>query len=211
MSLSDLLPLVAVAVATLVASVTDVWKFKVYNALTFPTLILGVIVSSCIGGWEGLVSSLLGASLGFGLLVVFFAVGGVGAGDVKLLASVGAWLGPYLTYQVFVASAFFGGAYALILILGRVGVVGLAIELIAARQALLNPGSWKLPTSTIEGEVKRTDRRRRLVPFAAMTCLGFFTTMAWWGSELDRVWPPTERAAPVSTASTSNLDLGGAR
>jgi prepilin peptidase CpaA len=211
MSRSDLIPLFAVALATLAASVTDLWKFKVYNILTFPTLLLGCIVSTCLGGWQGLGSSLLGAALGFGLLVVFFAVGGVGAGDVKLLAAVGAWLGPYLTYQVFVASAFFGGAYALILILIQGGVLRIAVELITARRMLLSPGSWKLPQSTIEGEVKRPDRRRRLVPFAAMTCLGFFATMAWWGSDLPKVWPPTERVFPVSTASSSNNDLGGAR
>src|SRR6185312_11937421 len=111
----------------------------VYNALTIPTLLLGVIVSACLGGWEGLASSLPGAGLGFGLLVVFFAVGGVGAGDVKLLTAVGAWLGPYLTYQVFVASALFGGVYALVLVFIRTGVLGLAVELISARQTLLNP------------------------------------------------------------------------
>jgi prepilin peptidase CpaA len=211
MSRSDLIPLIAVALATLAASVTDLWKFKVYNVLTFPTLVLGLIASTILGGWEGLGASLLGAGLGLGLLVVFFAVGGVGAGDVKLLAAVGAWLGPYLTYQVFVASALFGGAYALVLVFARGGLWGIMVELVTTRQTLLSPGSWKLPSSTIEGEVKRSDRRRRLVPFAAMTCLGFFATLAWWGSDLERVWPPTERSVAVSTVSSSNIHVGGAR
>ena len=212
MSLTDGLPLVAVALATLAASVTDLWKFKVYNLLTIPMLVTGACVSTLLGSWEGLVASLLGAALGFVLLVFFFAVGGVGAGDVKLLTAVGAWLGPYLTYQVFVASALFGGIYALALVFRRGGVLGLAIELIAARRTLLDPGSWKRPASTIAAEVERPDRRRRLVPYAAMTCLGFFATMAWWGPELDHVWPPHDRAA-VSTASNANLNLdpGGTR
>jgi hypothetical protein len=144
MSLSELIPLFAVALTTLAASVTDLWKFKVYNVLTLPTLILGVVVSAILGGWSGFGSSLLGAALGFGLLVVFFAVGGVGGGDVK-----------------------------------------------------------------------RPDRRRRLVPYAAMTCLGYLATMAWWGSDLRKVWPPTGRSAAISTVSSansnSNQDLGGAR
>ena len=42
MSPTDLIPLAAVALATLAASATDLWKFKVYNALTFPTLALGL-------------------------------------------------------------------------------------------------------------------------------------------------------------------------
>jgi prepilin peptidase CpaA len=204
MAVTELIPLVAVALATLAASVTDLWKFKVYNVLTLPTLLLGLIVSTILGGWSGLGSSLLGAFLGFGLLVVFYAVGGVGAGDVKLLAAVGAWLGPYLTYYVFIASALFGGIYALILVFSRGGVLAMMIEFINARQTLLSPSKWKLPTSTIEGEVQRADRRRRLVPYAAMTCLGYFATMAWWGSDLQRVWPPTERSAAISTVSTLN-------
>ena len=209
MSRPDLLPLAAVALATLVASATDLWKFKVHNILTIPTLVLGVAVSSLLGGWAGLVSSLLGAGLGFGLLVLFFAVGGVGAGDVKLLAAVGAWLGPYLTYQVFVASALFGGAYALVLVFSRGGVLGVAVELIAARQALISPEWRKRPPPTIEAEVARPDRRRRLVPFAAMTCLGFFATMAWWRSDLGQVWPPYEPTSTVATAS--HIDQGGVR
>lgn len=201
MSLTDLLPLVAVALATLAASATDLWKFKVYNVLTIPMLLGGFLVSTMLGGWGGLTSSLMGAGLGFGLLVVFYAVGGVGAGDVKLLAAVGAWLGPYLTYQVFVASALFQGLYAVVLVLMQYGFFGLAIELIAARERLLSPGSWRLPSSTIKEEVSRPERRKRLVPFAAMTCLGFFATMAWWGRDLDRVWPPDDRDLHASTAA----------
>ncbi len=208
-SRADLIPLAVVASATLIASATDLWKFKVHNALTLPTLALGVAVSAALGGWSGLGSSLLGAGLGFGLLVLFFAAGGVGAGDVKLLAAVGAWLGPFLTYQVFVASALFGGAYALALVLGRYGVLGLAIELIEAGRALLDPGWWNRPRPSIAAEVGRADRRRRLVPFAAMTCLGFFATLAWWGHDLGQVWPPYGRAAEkVATASN---DPGGPR
>jgi prepilin peptidase CpaA len=201
MSRTDLLPLAAVALATLVASVTDLWKFKVYNVLTFPMLVLGLGVATYLGGWSGLASSLLGAGLGFGLLIVFYALGGVGAGDVKLLTAIGAWLGPNLTYQVFVASALFGGIYALILVVVRGGFLSLGVEMLAAKHALMNPGSWKRPESDINAEVQRSDRRRRLVPFAAMTCLGFFATMAWWGRDLDRVWPPDDREVAALTAN----------
>lgn len=130
-------------------------------------------------------------------------------GDVKLLAAVGAWLGPFLTYQVFAASALFGGAYAVALVLRRHGFLGLAIELISARRTLTSPGSWKRPTASIEAEVARADRRRRLVPFAAMTCLGFFATMAWWSPELGKVWPPYDRGGKVATASVDGI--GGLR
>ena len=101
------------------------------------------------------------------------------------------------------------------MVLLREGVLGLAVELIAARSRFAPSRLLERPSSTIEAEVLRPDRRRRLVPYAAMTCLGFFATMAWWSSDLERVWPPHDRKVAVSTAARSNpirdLDLGGAR
>lgn len=209
MSRPELIPLIAVGVATLAASATDLWKFKVYNALTLPTFLLGLACSAWLGGREGLGASLLGAGLGFVALVAFFAMGGVGAGDVKLLTAVGAWLGPSLTYQVFVASAMAAGVYAVGLVLIRRGVLGLAAELFSIRSAAATPGSWRMPAATIADEVRRVDRRRRLVPFAAMTCVGFFATMTYWRADLDEVWPPYDRPEPIATASIPAAPDGG--
>jgi len=197
----DLFPLAVVGSATLAAAATDLWKFKVYNLLTIPTLALGLAASAWLGGWDGLRAGLLGASLGFGVLAVFFAIGGVGAGDVKLLAAVGAWLGPYLTYHVFVASAIAAGLYATALVLLRGGVLAVAAEV----ATLGRIGGRDRPT--IEDEVRRPDRRRRLVPFAAMTCLGFFATMAmaWYRADLARSWPPYERASTVASTSAPSI------
>jgi Flp pilus assembly protein protease CpaA len=208
-SRTDLIPLGAVALATLAASATDLWKFKVYNALTFPTLALGLAASAWLGGWDGLFASLLGAGLGLGLLVIFFAAGGVGAGDVKLLMAVGAWLGPFLTYQVFVASAFAAGLYAVVLVLTRGGPMALVTEVVLIGTSLGRLGSTTRTPVSIEAEVRRPDRRRRLVPFAAMTCVGFFATMAWWGADLREVWPPYDR--PLAVATASNIEPGAGR
>jgi len=194
----DLLPLIVVACGTLVAAGTDLWKFKVYNALTFPMLLSGPLASALLGGAEGLKASLLGAALGFGVLAVFFAMGGVGAGDVKLLTAVGAWLGPFLTVQVFVASALAGGVYALVLMALRGGVREAFWGVALVAQRLQSPGPWTRPETVIAEEVRRADRRRRLIPFAAMTCLGFFVTLARWGGDLDEVWPPYERLPRAS-------------
>lgn len=201
MSFAEAWPLATVALATLIASATDLWKFKVYNALTVPTLVAGLVASTWLGGLAGLSSSLLGGALGFGLLIGFHVVGGVGAGDVKLLAAIGAWLGPQLTFEVFVASSLFGGAYSAALVIARGGWLALLAELMTTHQALAWPGGWRRPASTIEAEVLRPDRRRRLVPFAAMTCLGYFATLAWWGSDLDRVWPPQGRGVAAASPS----------
>ena len=186
----ELIPLAAVGVVTILAASTDVWKFKVYNLLTLPALALGLIVSTALGGWAGLGASLLGAGFGFGILAVFFALGGVGAGDVKLLTAVGAWLGPSWTVHVFIASALAAGAYAVALLFVRGGVLGVAVEVLALRRAIFRPSELGRPDADIAAEVARPDRRRRLVPFAAMICVGFFGVVAWWHARLGQVWPP---------------------
>lgn len=174
----ELIPLIAVAAVTLFAAVTDVRRFKVPNKLTFPALLLGLVCSSLLGGFMGLGISFLGAVTGFAVLLVFYALGGVGAGDVKLFTALGSWLGPRLTIEVFVASAIAAGIYALVLVILQDGL-GLAFfRFVELGRALLTPRSWGVPRAEVRREVSRPDRRRRLVPFAAMTCLAFFVTLA---------------------------------
>ncbi|MBL0715190.1 MAG: prepilin peptidase [Desulfosarcina sp.] len=60
--------------------------------------------------------ALTGLFTGSGLLLVFFLMGGMGGGDVKLMAALGAWLGPVATLNLFVLTAAAGAILALILI-----------------------------------------------------------------------------------------------
>ncbi|HEY1297268.1 MAG TPA: prepilin peptidase [Chloroflexota bacterium] len=83
----------AVSVAGL-AAVTDVWSRRIPNWVTFGTLLLGVVLNTWLHGAEGLVGAVAGAALGLALLLPFYAMGAVGAGDVKLLGALGALLGP---------------------------------------------------------------------------------------------------------------------
>jgi prepilin peptidase CpaA len=182
----------AAGFATVVAAGTDVWRFKVYNALTFPALLGGLAASAWFGGWAGLATSGLGALAGFGLLVAFFAMGGVGAGDVKLLTALGAWLGPALTVQVFLASAIAAGLYALALAVLYGGLAATVVDLLFLTHRIRR-GEIAAPAGPpIREEAARPDRRRRLVPFAAMTCLGFLATLAWRAGDLDEFRTPFE-------------------
>jgi prepilin peptidase CpaA len=103
----------------LVAAVIDGWLLKVPNWLTFPMVFGGWAFSTLAFGWEGLGWSLLGTGIGLGLLLPAYAIGGMGAGDVKLLAGVGAWVWGTVTFYAFCASAIVGGFMALVLILFR--------------------------------------------------------------------------------------------
>lgn len=176
--------LLVVTVVTSVAAVTDITKFRIYNVLTFPTLFAGLITASMLGGLGGLCQSMLGALVGFGVLVVFFAMGGVGAGDVKLFTALGAWLGPEFTFQVFVAAAVASALYGLALVVLRGGLAIALTDLSLLGYQMLTPSQWKRPRSRIEDEVRRSDRRTRLVPFGAMTCVGFLAmVVACWPSQ----------------------------
>jgi prepilin peptidase CpaA len=197
----------AAAVATVIAAATDLWKFKVYNALTFPALLAGLAASAWFNGWGGLAMSGLGALTGFGLLVAFFVMGGVGAGDVKLLTALGAWLGPALTVQVFLASAIAVGVYALALTILHGGPAATALDLLFLMQRVRRGEIVASGAPPIREEAARPDRRRRLVPFAAMTCLGFFVTIAWRGVELDEFRTPFEPRSALATASAGAVSF----
>jgi prepilin peptidase CpaA len=98
------------------AAVIDGFKLRVPNWLTYHLLVAGLAYSAWAGGWPGLAGSLLGAAVGLGLLLPLYAIGGMGAGDVKLLAGVGAWVGCGVTFWAFVTSAVVGGVIALAMV-----------------------------------------------------------------------------------------------
>ncbi|HZT82502.1 MAG TPA: A24 family peptidase [Gemmataceae bacterium] len=180
-----IVPALVVLAGALIAAFTDVWKFKVHNLLTLPLLLAGVIYHTVMGsmsetGWSiGLLNSLLGALFGFGILIVFYIVGGMGAGDVKLMAAIGAWLGWPLTFYVFIASALAAGVYSVVLILayGRLRETWLNLKIIWHRLAAV--GRHLGGEDRIEAEVNRADRRRRVIPFAAMIAVGVVALLLW--------------------------------
>lgn len=108
-----------VSVTLVVAAVIDGYKLKVPNWITFPFILSGWMYSVMFFGWAGLGWSLLGTAVGLGLLLPAYAIGGMGAGDVKLLAGVGAWVWGTVTFFAFCASALVGGAIAVGMVLYR--------------------------------------------------------------------------------------------
>jgi prepilin peptidase CpaA len=102
-----------------VAAVIDGMKLRVPNWITFPLIISGWIYSVYFFGWTGLAWSLLGTAVGLGLLLPAYAIGGMGAGDVKLLAGIGAWAWSGATLYSFCVSAVVGGLIAVGMVLWR--------------------------------------------------------------------------------------------
>ncbi len=80
----------------------DVRTRRIPNYLTLGTALAGLGYQFGAHGWHGLGQGVLGLALGFALLICFYLKGGMGAGDVKALAALGAWLGPVSTLYLFI-------------------------------------------------------------------------------------------------------------
>ena len=106
-----------VALVLVVAAIIDGAILKVPNWLTFPFIISGWVHCTIQNGLPGLGLSLVGTAVGMCLLLFLRNVGGMGAGDVKLLAGIGAWLGASITLYAFAATAIVGGVMAVVMVM----------------------------------------------------------------------------------------------
>jgi prepilin peptidase CpaA len=99
------------------AAIIDGRTLRVPNWLTFHFLIAGLCFAFLKGGTAMLLTSLAGAGLGLCTLLPLYAIGGMGAGDVKLMAGLGAWIGPRLVLWAFVATTFTGALMAIAMVI----------------------------------------------------------------------------------------------
>lgn len=80
----------------------DVCNRRIPNYLTLGAALPGLCFQFGSHGWGGVGQGLLGLCVGFALMIGFYLKGGMGAGDVKALAALGAWLGPLTTLYLFI-------------------------------------------------------------------------------------------------------------
>ena len=105
----------SVAVGIAIIAVTwDLATRRIPNLLTFGAALTAFAVHGYLAGWTGAGLALAGWVVGAAFFFPVFALGGMGAGDVKLLGAVGAWLGPATTVWVALCSGIAGGVLALV-------------------------------------------------------------------------------------------------
>ncbi|HHM12103.1 MAG TPA: prepilin peptidase [Planctomycetaceae bacterium] len=109
-------PYWAVTVFLIVGAVIDGIELRVPNWLTYPMIVAGWIYSGVYAGGEGIMWSLIGTAVGLGLLLPAYAIGGMGAGDVKMLAAVGAWVYGWHTFYAFCVSTIVGAVLAVAMV-----------------------------------------------------------------------------------------------
>jgi len=150
-----------IAAVLVVATFTDVRSRRIPNWLVLPFFGLGVAVSGWLYGWHGVGMSFAGAGLGLLLYGILFWMGGMGAGDVKLCAAIGAWIGPGQLFISLILTALVGGAMALTWAFFG----GFLKEL------FLHTGDLAF-RSKERGEVTLTNPLRRKMPYAPAIAVG---------------------------------------
>jgi len=116
-------PYWVVTVFVIVAAYIDGKELRVPNKLTFPMIIAGWIYSMVAygiagdGWYVGLGWSLAGTAVGLLTLLPAYAIGGMGAGDVKMMAAIGAWVHVAITFYAFCLGTIVGGILAVGMIL----------------------------------------------------------------------------------------------
>jgi prepilin peptidase CpaA len=157
-----------------VAVYTDVSRHRIPNELSLSGLCAALILQGMTGGLPGFISGLLGCLAGFACFVPLYALRGMGAGDVKLLAAVGSFLGPL------------GAAYAAMASLVAGGVAAIGYVAWRAVRACVN--SWAHEGSSSVGAstfvAVRLARRDRL-PFALPIAAGSLAAAAYSNHSAD--------------------------
>ncbi|MEX1029878.1 MAG: prepilin peptidase [Paenibacillaceae bacterium] len=98
-----MLPVLTLSVALVISVITDLRNRKIYNLVVFPGIVVAFMFQIWFAGMSGALEALAGFAVGLGLLLIPYLLGGMGAGDVKLLAMIGAFKG---TLFVLVAAAY---------------------------------------------------------------------------------------------------------
>ena len=97
----------------IVAAIVDVRHHRIPNWLTYPGIILGISLRGSLLGWKGFANAVEGCLLAGGIMLIFYLVRAMGAGDVKLMSALGALVGPQHVIVVLLATGICGGLLGL--------------------------------------------------------------------------------------------------
>ena len=158
------------------ACFTDVRARRIPNRLVAVIAVAGLVFSwVAVGGWVAVGKSLLGVSLGFAIWIVFYAVGVLGAGDVKLAAAAGAWLGVGGIWRASLVAAVAGGVLAVLMLTSErrmretIGRLGLSVS--TGSLALLQAGQ--------DSDAANNPARGRPMPYGVALAIGALVA-AWF-------------------------------
>ena len=164
---------IAIVAATLITAVSDIRWNRIPNYFTVPIFAAALIYHGVTSGLSGLGMSLLGFALGMVLLLVPWLFGGGGAGDVKLMAAIGAWFGPKLVLCVWMASM----AFALCMETAVLIYVAVTHGITAAKSRYLSQDQTS--KSKQRSNIPPKPVRKRVVPYAVPVALGSWIVLVY--------------------------------
>ncbi len=157
----------------LICLFTDIKSRKILNMVTLPSIVFAIAYNFLSTGFEGFLFSGKGLIVGLCLLLIPYLLGGMGAGDVKLMAAIGALLGTSFVFYSFIYTALIGGIIAIILIFKTNGVKNsikaFFFNLIFLRGSI---GSMVL---------SKNKNNSISFPYGVAIVLGTFCTLIWGG------------------------------
>lgn len=119
MSMEQMFPIILLLGLLGIAVASDLRRHRIPNFLVVLGLVLGLASQTYAGGVSGLGDGMLGLLIGFGVFLPLYALGGMAAGDVKLMAMVGSFLTPHFALWAAFFSLIAGGLCGLLLVLAR--------------------------------------------------------------------------------------------
>lgn len=153
-------------IVLVLACITDLRSRRIPNWLVLPFLIAGFVVSGWLHGREGFTRSLAGAGVAILLCSVLYWLGGLGAGDLKLCAAIGAWIGPHQLFIAQVVTGIVGGVWVLIWAISA----GFVCDLFRSTGDLafgwVKRGALRDPDMTLDNPL------RRKMPYAPAIAIG---------------------------------------
>jgi prepilin peptidase CpaA len=148
------------------AVLEDVFRRRISNWICVVALLAGLILQIAERGWQGGISSLLGALTGGAVFLVFYLLGGMGGGDIKLMAGFGAILGAHGILEASLWTAGCGGIMA---------VAWIAIN--EFRRRFLNNRPMMSPTLTKDSNPRLEQPQRESMPYAPAIAAGVWLSL----------------------------------
>ncbi|MFY0991584.1 A24 family peptidase [Halomonas sp. C05BenzN] len=154
----------------------DLRSRRIPNLLVMAGAALGILLQVITAGPGGVLAAITGLLVGLAILMPGYLMGFTGAGDAKLMAAVGTFIGPWGVLQAALASIFVGGVIAL----------GFAFSALVSRQSI---SPWRryglmLKTLTVTGKPlyiapQEGEVMGRKFPFAVSIAIGTTGWMIW--------------------------------
>ena len=151
-------------VVGIAAIVDDLSRRQIANWIPCSAFAAGLILQTVQGGWRGAGSALLGTVTGAAVFLIFYLLGGMGGGDVKLMAGFGAVLGARQLLEAALWTAGCGGLMAVVVIAAH-----------QLRQLWTGGNRVPAPDSPVSDSTPRT--RRESIPYAPAIAAGVWLSL----------------------------------